>query len=299
MNRRGDRLVAPTKYAFKEVGVAYSNMNVLAYGFAREKEEENMPEESIYFVNEGMKLYGMLHRPAEVGLHPAVVFLHGFFDVRLGPNWLFVKLARRLMAEGITSLRFDFRGSGESEGEFSDVTVLGEVSDALVALDWLAAQPEIDADRMGLVGYSLGGCIAAIVAGRRPDLVKSLVLLSAVAHPVEAFQLMYNPPGGAPPAVRVDNGYEIVGHIVGDALLEELPRVQPLQELAHYHGPALIVHGTQDEMLPLSGVEAYKAVLGERAREHLVEGADHAYRGVGWRQEVIDVISSFLRETLV
>ena len=75
-----------------------------------------MPEELIHFTNEDLRLYGMLHRPEGAGPHPAVMILHGFTGQRIEPHRLFVKLARQLVAAGIAALRFDFRGSGESEG---------------------------------------------------------------------------------------------------------------------------------------------------------------------------------------
>ena len=257
-----------------------------------------MPEEFVCFTNEGLKLYGMLHRPLAAEPYPAVMLLHGFTGQRVEPHRIFVKLARRLTEVGIAALRFDFRGSGESEGEFADMTILGEVSDAIAGFNWLAAQPGIDADRLGVLGLSLGGCVAAITAGRLADRVKALTLWAAVANPMRSFHIFLEmPPEQRPP--RVENGYDYGGNVVGDRFFAELPQVQPLTEVARYQRAALIIHGTQDEVVPCSDADAYEAALAGRARKHFIVGADHTFNRVSWESEVITTSVEFLRSVLM
>ena len=173
------------------------------------------------------------------------------------------------------------------------MTVLGEVSDALTGLDWLRAQDGIDPERLGVLGLSLGGCVAAITAGRRPEQVKALVLWSAVAHLVKSFEQQETPPP------RVENGYDLGGNIMGDAFLAELPNVRPLVEVTHYKGPALIVHGANDAVVPPTDADAYAKALSGRARKHMIPEADHTYNRVPWEQEVLSVTTAFFRETLL
>lgn len=257
-----------------------------------------MPEELICFTNEGLKLYGMLHRPSTQGPYPAVMILHGFTGQRIEPHRIFVKLARRLAEVGIAALRFDFRGSGESEGDFADMTILGEVSDAIAGLHWLADQPGITPDRLGVLGLSLGGCVAAITAGRLAERVRALTLWAALADPMRSFRAFLElPPEQRPP--RVENGYDYGGNVIGDRFFAELPQVQPLTEVARYQGPALIVHGTQDEAVPCSDADAYETALAGRARKHLIPGADHTFNRASWESEVITVSVEFLRSVLL
>ncbi len=257
-----------------------------------------MPEELIHFTNEGLRLYGMLHQPEGAGPHPAVMILHGFTGQRIEPHRLFVKLARQLTAAGVAALRFDFRGSGESEGEFADMTILGEVSDALAGLDWLAAQSGIDPDRLGVLGLSLGGCVAAITAGRRPEQVRALTLWSAVARPERIFRRRMDDFPAEQRPIRVEGGYDIGGNILGDAFLAELPQVQPLAEVARYAGPALIVHGAQDDVVPPTDADAYEAALPGRVTKHIVAHADHTYNRASWEREVLQVSVDFFRSEL-
>src|SRR6516165_8124503 len=114
----------------------------------------------------GRWLRGMVHRPVEVAWRPApcVVFFHGFTGDRMESHWIFVKCSRALAFHGIASLRFDFYGSGESDGQFDEVTLQGEVSDAEAAVEFFRKQKGVDGRRLGLCGLSLGGAVAACVA---------------------------------------------------------------------------------------------------------------------------------------
>ena len=132
--------------------------------------------------NYGKCLRGMIHRPHPVLRRaPGVIFFHGFTGDRMESHWMFVKCARALAKAGVASLRFDFSGSGESEGEFRDATLHGEVSDARAAVDYFQSSQGINPERLGLVGLSLGGAIAAVVAPQAG--AQALVLWAALAHP--------------------------------------------------------------------------------------------------------------------
>src|SRR5881397_966298 len=118
-------------------------------------------ELNVQFPNRSGKiLRGMVHRPAILksasGRAPGVVFFHGFTGDRMESHWMFVKCSRALAWAGIASLRFDFYGSGESEGEFSEVTLQGEIADARVAIEFFRRQKGINPERTGLLGLSLG-----------------------------------------------------------------------------------------------------------------------------------------------
>lgn len=137
-------------------------------------------EKPVVLENLGQQMIGMLHLPEVPGPVPAVAIYHGFTGTKIEPHRIFVKMARALNALGIAAVRFDFRGSGDSEGDFADMTVTGEISDAVKILDFLAGLPEVDASRLGILGLSMGGAVAATVAGI-DERVKSLTLWSAVA----------------------------------------------------------------------------------------------------------------------
>lgn len=279
-------------------------------------------ERCVTFEVEGQQLYGMLHLPAAEGPHPAVALLHGFSGNAAEDHFIFTKMARQLAADGLAALRFDFRGSGWSQGSFADMTIQGEVVDAIAALDYLAQQPEIDPARLGLLGMSLGGCVAALVAGRDPR-VRVLTLWAAVAHPELLFGRMLLAALGAPTngqseadesaRLTVDamlsragvrdlsavTPLDVGGLDVGAAFFGGLADARPLDALRNYRGPALVVHGTADATVPVSEAQAYVDVLQPGARQLLVvDGAGHTFGRRDHEAQVIQTSSAWLMAML-
>jgi pimeloyl-ACP methyl ester carboxylesterase len=66
---------------------------------------------------------------------------------------------------GYITLRFDMRGCGESDGEFGHILCLDQVADTRAALTYMASRPDVDGDRIGVVGSSFGAAVAVYTAG--------------------------------------------------------------------------------------------------------------------------------------
>jgi pimeloyl-ACP methyl ester carboxylesterase len=235
----------------------------------------------------GKWLRGMIHRPAGRGAGgrraPGVIFFHGFTGDRMESHWLFVKCSRALARAGIASLRFDFYGSGESEGEFGEVTLDGEISDARAAVEFFGRQKGIDARRLGVLGLSLGGAIAASVAHRAG--VRALVLWAALAQPSHLRTLSEMNTKLIPGA---GGAREYSGHEVSSRFLENIDRFEPLKAIARFKGPTLIIQPEKDEFLPLSHPEAYFQSAGSATKEKvIIPGADHTFTSTAWEREVI------------
>ncbi len=248
-----------------------------------------MPEEFVTFVNKRQRLAGMLHVPEGRHPHPAVVLCHGFTGQRIEAHCLFVKMARRLCAHGLHALRIDFRGSGESEGRFEDMTVSGEISDALAALEFARQQPTADPERVALLGLSLGGCVAACAAGRDGG-VRALALWAATAEPHRI---------GAAVAPQPDGTMDFGGNVLGPAFTEDVQAIDPLAEVGQYGGPALVVHGAADEVVPVDHAHRYMDALATTDKRLLVvEGADHTFARADWEAQVITETAQWLAQRL-
>ncbi len=255
-------------------------------------------EKIITFQNKDQRLVGMTHSPDTDERAPAVLMCHGFTGDRIESHFIFVKMARRLADAGFFVLRFDFRGSGESEGEFKEMTIPDEVDDARVALAWLRSQPEVDPERVSVLGLSLGGAIAATLAGDDEN-ISALVLWSALAEPVRfveesaAWARQFPAPLGA----QADGSFDLGGHLVGEAFGETAKEVDPLKRIQNHSKNVLILHGTRDKTIPISQAERYFEAVGkERASLHFIQGADHTYSAHVWEQEVFDLTENWLRQ---
>ncbi len=133
-----------------------------------------------------VELSGTLSLPAGPGPFPAIVLLSGSGaqdrDGEILGHRPLLLLADGLTRRGMAVLRCDDRGVGGSSGNLAAATTESLAGDALAAVDFLAGRPEVIATRIGLLGHSEGGLVAALAAARRPS-VAFVVLLATPGVP--------------------------------------------------------------------------------------------------------------------
>ena len=144
--------------------------------------------EDVNFRNDAdqISLAGTLTIPAGEGPFPAVVLISGSGpqnrDEEIFGHKPFKVIADHLAKNGIAALRFDDRGTGDSEGNFTAATSLDFCRDVLAALSYLKTRPEISRQNTGLIGHSEGGMIAPMVAILSEE-VAFIVLLAGPGIP--------------------------------------------------------------------------------------------------------------------
>ena len=127
------------------------------------------------------KLRGIMTLPTEKENLPIVLLFHGFCINRDEQGQIYKRLANRLSEQGIATVRFDFAGTGESDGIFSEMTIQTELSDAEAILDYVKNLEFVDKKRIGVLGMSMGGVVASLLAGKQPQDIKSLCLWAPAA----------------------------------------------------------------------------------------------------------------------
>lgn len=258
-----------------------------------------MMEIPVTFRSERQPVAGVLHLPARRRPRvPAVLFLHGFTGTRVEFRRSFVRLARALAQTGAASLRFDFRGSGESAGDFSTLTPSSELADARAALRFLQRQPRVDPARIGVLGMSLGGMLAVhLLAGQAP--VRAAVLWSPVADPALLLRRRWHP--AADTQLREMGCVDAGGWALGRAFVEEMRTWRPLEAAAGVACPTLLVQGDQDQAVPPASACAYAAAFRRGGRElalHFVPGAGHTYESLRAEAELFGITLDWFREHL-
>jgi cephalosporin-C deacetylase-like acetyl esterase len=214
-------------------------------------------ETIVAFESEGQTVVGTLALP-RVGAEPfpTVLMLHGFTNTRdelpvAGTNEkMYERMARVLGDEGIASLRIDFRGSGDSAGAWADTTFTGQISDTLTALNYLATLPMVDMTRLGLLGFSQGGLVAAEVAAM-DQRVRNVVLWSAVANAPDTYKHILSAEtvaaglasDGAPVAVTTQWGAQFE---LKTGFFADLFRYDPTAAIVAVEDPLLVVVGLDD-----------------------------------------------------
>ena len=134
--------------------------------------------ERISYYSDGLKLSGILNTPDNSqGSHfPGVLLVPGFMSTA---DAFFPGFADELNKGGFVSLTMDFRGFGESEGVRGEVIPYLQIYDASNAISYLQSRPEVNPDKIAILGVSLGGGEVAYIAARdrRVKAVASMVLV--------------------------------------------------------------------------------------------------------------------------
>ena len=127
-----------------------------------------------------LTLEGVYYLPQNPGNFPGVILCHPhpLYGGDMNNN-VITDLASHLADNDIAAFTFNFRGIGQSQGSFDNG--IGEINDARAALDWLIVQQEINADKIGIAGYSFGAS-AALPAACTDDRIKGVALISPSLH---------------------------------------------------------------------------------------------------------------------
>lgn len=113
---------------------------------------------------------GKLFLPPGEGPYPAMVILHGGSSNVKAHRATSSYYAQKCASKGIAALIFDKRGTGESGGKVSESTFDDSINDAISAVQFLKARDKINPDKIGILGPSQGGRIAALAAARSPEI---------------------------------------------------------------------------------------------------------------------------------
>jgi uncharacterized protein len=222
------------------------------------------------------EIKGILYLPEHL---PAgcVICSHGLFSSKDSPK--FIGLAEQLSNAGLAAICYDHRGCGESQGRIEDTTVTGRLKDLTSILDFARKHPGVNG-KIGLMGSSMGGYISLLTAARH----KTLKPIVVWATP---FQLQ----GKSGQADR-----EAFAPL-GDSFFEDLPRYR-LEEILATVSHCLVVHGENDELVPVWHARRIYDGLAEPKSLQIFAGADHRFSDPQHRESAIHLSVEFFKRYL-
>ncbi len=203
---------------------------------------------------DGSRLHGWW-LPAQGPAKGTVLHLHG--NAANISNHL--PLVAWVPKAGYNLLTFDYRGFGQSDGTPS---LDGVVADSLAALGWLRQRPDVDPQRLVVLGQSLGGATAVRMVAADPAGVKLLVLDCAFSS--------YR--GIARDAVR---GTWLAGLLPAAQWLLPGGDKDPLHDIRRLKVPLLVLHSADDSVVPLAHGKALFEAAPEPKQWLEVEHTQH------------------------
>ncbi|NWJ47661.1 MAG: alpha/beta fold hydrolase [Chloroflexi bacterium] len=229
-----------------------------------------LPPEKVDFKSvDGLTLKGYFYP----GFHPngaTIIILHGFHGAAIDVH----EPALTMQAAGFNALIFDFRGCGASGGHTTSVGYY-EVRDLLGAISYVKTRADVDATRIGVYGFSMGGATALMTTAISPD-IKAVITDSAFASLdavlKSSFKYFYRLPRFPFKPTTV-----LASRVFSRTVLRRIHPVESLRKLSTENRkiPILFIHTDNDPAIPVSeAVTLYSAYTGPKEL-WIVEGSGH------------------------
>jgi dienelactone hydrolase len=204
---------------------------------------------------DGLPLPATLYSPRGCSTErkPGLVLLHGWLDegtTNAGLGWIPDEFAQ----QGYVVLVPLMRGWGGGQNDCG----LSQRADTARAIEWLASQPNVDPDRIGVVGFSFGGQVA--------------LLTGALSHRVKAIVSYFGPTD----LTTLNAHYHYQG--LEKECQSDFKSRSPVTVASQINAPVLLIHGDLDANVPVEQSEEMEEVLwksGGSVQLHLVSGAGH------------------------
>jgi hypothetical protein len=271
-------------------------------------------ETNVTYPSDNLTLGATLYtKDGAKGRMPGIVLGHGFAGAR------YPKMAAHIASLGYAVLSFDFRGYGVSEGVRGRVIPREQVSDFRNSVSYLAQRPEIDPERIGIIGSSLGGSIAIMAAAQDPR-IKICVAGCPIANGDTTLRMLYDTSEKFDAFLRhVEEKrrknetiprFEIV--MIPEALRGNLPKNTPMEFYADTVDgflslnpkevigkiaprPVYIIHAKDDHVVPVKDAEEIARIAGQNCDLELIDKGDHFIFGL---DPVIASIASWVTRKL-
>lgn len=249
-----------------------------------------MRTETVDIKVDGINLAGEIRTPGGEMPHPVLCICHGIPSGQPPDpaDGGYPALAEKFTASGFTTLIFNFRGTGASEGDFD---ILGWTEDLEAAIDMLHQRADLDRSRLFVMGFSGGAAASAYVAAH-DQRVTGLVLCACPAE----FRGFDRPDFSIKHFREIglirDSGFptsteQWLANFREATPLKWINRVSPR--------PLLLIHGQSDDLIDVSQAWRLYEKAGEPKQIAIIEGAGHRLRH---SEQAMDLALEWLRGLL-
>ncbi|WP_236253616.1 alpha/beta hydrolase [Lactobacillus ultunensis] len=237
----------------------------------------------------GVNIYGRLYLPQNlVGKKRVVILSHG-----LAGNYRdMVSYAKNLASQGYLAYAFDYPGGAKNDQSSGinqlNMSIFTEEQNLETVLTAIRNRPDVDHNQVSLMGESQGGAVSAMLASKFPKKIRSLILLYPAFSITDYTQLAFKS------IKKVPKTFNLFGFTVGKAYFDKLFKYNLLKSATKYDGPVLIIHGSDDIIVP----ETYSEKANKKFKHsqlYIIRHAGHDFKGK-YRTRANNLIDSFLRK---
>ncbi len=258
-------------------------------------------QNSVTLTYKNQIMRGMEHYPDDSsGPFPAVLINHGFTGHKGGAHRIHVHLSRILEASRFVAVRYDFIGSGESDGTFDQMTLSSEIDQAKVVYQSMLDNPKIDSHRIYVLGHSMGGLVASCLCGdiaqeSNSTIPAGLILMAPAGNMLDVYDRSREEHGKI---FRADGSIDHCGFLVSAAFGVDLRAIIPdlPTRVSAYKNPVIIIHGDEDDAVPIETGREFADFYEQKTLFHTIKGADHVFGNLGHEAELFDQIVNFLKK---
>jgi len=206
---------------------------------------------------------------------PLIISCHGFTGSKEGSGRA-LDMAEQLANLGFNTLLFDFAGCGQSEGDWEDISLSGQIADLGAVVKWCRREGFA---KIILNGRSFGGTTVLCYAAR-DHLIAAVCTWAAVARLTNLFENRVSANSilnGDPDELITLAGEEGVVALKRSFFID-LRKHDPLEAAAAISPrPLLLVHGSHDQSVPLEDANILYQQAAEPKQLAIIEGADHRF----------------------
>ncbi|MBQ6787106.1 MAG: alpha/beta fold hydrolase [Lachnospiraceae bacterium] len=250
-----------------------------------------MQKKEMCMKHHGREIYGMLYTPDGSTKCPMVIFSHGYNGSGKGAEGYAQYLAER----GIGSYCYDFCGgsvTSRSSMPTTEMTLFTEKEDLLAVYDRISSLENTDKDSVFLFGESQGGLVSALAANELKGLIKGLILIFPALCIADNWNQKFENTEDIP------EEEEFWGMKLGKKFFTSMRGFDTFANIREFGGRVLIIHGDQDEVVPVSYSQT---AIGEyqNARLQVLIGEGHGFSKEGSQQAIqmtYDMIKECVRK---
>lgn len=233
--------------------------------------------QKVYFYNgRKQKLAAVLDKAGTKG----VILSHGFASKKESMS----EFSNFFRGNGYTTLAFDYSGHGESEGKLEETTITRWSDDLNSAVDFLSK----DCREIALFGFSLGGMSSLVCSGRSTATI-------AIAPPTNFKKLAVHFVNTGL-IKKLDKFIDFGGLKVGQEFITESAKYDMKDVMREIRCPILIIHGSDDDVIPLEHSQEAMAYINEPKKLVLIEGFGHGSANKDQMRIIYSEIAEWLKK---